>query len=89
MGGLFPVRPYENIKLIQPGDLFLLRANAHEAGQPTDWFHAGLITAVSGDIIETIEGNTNTQGGSNGTSVYARVRNIQKTTLDVFSIDGL
>lgn len=79
----------KNPKLIQTGDLFLLRAHAHETGQPTDWFHAGLITTVSGDIIETIEGNTDTQGGNNGTAVYARVRNIQKTTLDVFSIDGL
>ncbi|GAB3775342.1 hypothetical protein GCM10028818_19360 [Spirosoma horti] len=79
----------KNPRQIQPGDLFLLRAKAHEANQPTDWFHTGLITAVSGDIIETIEGNTDTQGGSNGTAVYARVRNSQKTTLDVFSIDGL
>ncbi|GAB3801325.1 hypothetical protein GCM10028819_28350 [Spirosoma humi] len=79
----------KNPKLIQTGDLFLLRASTQKAGQPTDWFHTGLITAVSGDVIETIEGNTDTQGGSNGTAVYARVRNIQKTTLDVFSIDGL
>ncbi|AKD58672.1 peptidoglycan-binding domain-containing protein [Spirosoma radiotolerans] len=79
----------KNPKQIQPGDLFLLRAHTHGATQPTDWFHTGLITAVSGDTIETIEGNTDTQGGSNGTGVYARVRNIQKTTLDVFSIDGL
>lgn len=79
----------KNPKRIRPGDVFLLR-NAITAKTPTkDWFHTGLITAVSGDVVETIEGNTDSKGGSNGTAVFSRVRNFQKTTLDVFSIDEL
>ncbi|QJW88450.1 peptidoglycan-binding protein [Spirosoma taeanense] len=73
-------------RLARPGDVFLLRSSA---GPVNDWFHAGLITSVSGDVLETIEGNTDSKGGSNGTAVFARVRNFQKATLDVFSIEGL
>ncbi|QHV97161.1 peptidoglycan-binding protein [Spirosoma endbachense] len=69
---------------IQIGDVFILRNP-----QDNDWFHTGIITAVLGDAIETLEGNTDLKGGSNGTAVFARVRNIQKATIDVFSIDGL
>ena len=74
----------KNPKLIRPGDVFLLRNPVNN-----DWFHTGLITSVSGDVVETIEGNTDSKGGSNGTSVFTRVRNFQKTTLDLFSIEGL
>lgn len=74
----------KNPKSIRPGDVFLLRNPVNN-----DWFHTGLITAVAGDVVETIEGNTDSKGGSNGTAVFTRVRNFQKTTLDLFSIDGL
>jgi hypothetical protein len=40
-------------------------------------------------VIETIEGNTDAQGGSNGTAVFTRLRNFRKTTLDVYSIEGV
>ncbi len=79
----------KNPKRIHPGDVFLLRNAINKSSQTKDWFHTGLVTAISGDIIETIEGNTDSKGGSNGTAVFSRVRNFQKTTLDVFSIDGL
>ena len=79
----------KNPKRIRPGDVFLLRNAVSEQSQTKDWFHTGLITAISGDVVETIEGNTNSKGSSNGTAVLSRVRNFQKTTLDVFSIDGL
>jgi hypothetical protein len=75
-----------NPERIQPGDVFLIR---NRSDQADDWFHAGLIASVAGEVVETIEGNTDTKGGSNGTAVFARVRNFQTTTLDVFSIDGL
>lgn len=79
----------KNPKRVRPGDVFLLRNAINGSAQTKDWFHTGLITAISGDVIETIEGNTNSKGDSNGTSVLSRVRNFQKTTLDVFLIDGL
>lgn len=73
-----------NPSRMQPGDVFLLRyPNA------PDWYHTGLIIRIDGDVVETIEGNTDTKGSSNGTAVFARVRNYRKTTMDVFTIDGL
>jgi len=69
---------------IKPGDVFLLRFQGVD-----DWFHTGVITRVDDDVVETIEGNTDTKGSSNGTGVFARVRNFRKTTMDVFSIEGL
>ncbi len=75
-----------NPERIQPGDVFLICNRTHDA---CDWFHAGLIASVDGDVVETIEGNTDTKGGSNGTAVFAHVRNFRKTTMDIFSIDGL
>lgn len=74
----------KNPALAKPGDLFLIRY----ASTP-DWFHTGLIAEVEDDIFETIEGNTDIKGSSNGTGVFARVRNFRKGTIDVFSIDGL
>ncbi|GAB4027524.1 peptidoglycan-binding domain-containing protein [Spirosoma koreense] len=72
-----------NPSLMKPGDLFLLQKS------PTDWVHAGLIVAIDDDIIETIEGNTNDGGSSNGNAVLSRMRNFRKSKLDVFSIQGL
>ncbi|GAB3957940.1 hypothetical protein GCM10028805_51610 [Spirosoma harenae] len=72
-----------NPSLIKPGDIFLLQKT------PNDWVHAGLITHIGDDIIETIEGNTNDGGSTNGNAVLSRVRNFRKSKLDVFSIEGL
>jgi len=69
---------------ILPGDVFILRNPTND-----DWYHTGIVTAVSGDAIETLEGNTDLKGGSNGTGVFARVRNIQTSTIDILSIEGL
>ncbi|MFD2571686.1 peptidoglycan-binding protein [Spirosoma soli] len=69
---------------MRPGDVFLLRYP-----KAPDWYHTGFISRVDGDVVETIEGNTDSKGSSNGTAVFARVRNFRKTTMDVFSIDGL
>jgi hypothetical protein len=66
--------------LVKPGDLFLLQKSA------TDWHHTGLIIGVDGDVFDTIEGNTNTDGSPNGNGVYKRVRNFRTQTLDVFPI---
>ncbi|GAB4041323.1 peptidoglycan-binding domain-containing protein [Spirosoma gilvum] len=72
-----------NPALMKPGDIFLLQKT------PNDWIHAGLITHIGDDIIETIEGNTNDGGSNNGNAVLSRVRNFRKSKLDVFSIEAL
>ena len=53
-----------------------------------DWQHTGIITKVNNEYIETIEGNTNQGGSSNGNGVYRRIRNFDQTIIDVVSIDG-
>lgn len=68
---------------VKPGDIFLLQKS------PNDWFHTGIITAVKGDVIETIEGNTNQAGSRNGIAVMKRNRNFKKSKIDVFSIEPL
>jgi len=50
------------------GSLFLVRRSAH------DWTHTGIVTAVSADHFDTIEGNTNDDGSREGYEVCARVR---------------
>ncbi|GAA4451203.1 hypothetical protein GCM10023189_12900 [Nibrella saemangeumensis] len=69
---------------VRPGDVFLLKyANLN------DWYHTGVITRVVGDCFETIEGNTDSKGSSNGTAVFTRTRNFRTTTIDVFAVEGL
>lgn len=69
--------------VVKPGDIFLLQKT------PQDWIHTGIITAVSDDVFETVEGNTNAGGSSNGVAVLKRVRNYRNSKLDVFSIEPL
>lgn len=72
-----------NPAVVKPGDIFLLEKTTN------DWEHTGIITAIHGDIFETIEGNTNNDGSSNGNGVYKRVRNYRTSKLDVMSIASL
>ncbi|MBF04766.1 MAG: peptidoglycan-binding protein [Flavobacterium sp.] len=72
-----------NPSLIQPGDLFLLQKSTY------DWFHTGIVISVQGDTIETIEGNTNADGSSNGNAVLNRIRNFKQSKIDFFSIESL
>ncbi|UFH54606.1 peptidoglycan-binding protein [Spirosoma sp. KNUC1025] len=72
-----------NPSLVKPGDIFLLQRS------PNDWTHTGIITAVEDDLFETVEGNTNDGGSSNGNAVLKRMRNFRKSKLDVFSIQTL
>ena len=67
---------------VKTGDIFLVQKTA------TDWMHTGIVLSVSGDCFETIEGNTNTGGSSNGIGVFKRTRNFLKSKLDVFSIEA-
>lgn len=72
-----------NPALIKPGDVFLMQKS------PNDWYHTGIVTAIQGDVIETIEGNTNTDGSHNGNAVMNRIRNFKQTKIDFFSIEPL
>jgi peptidoglycan hydrolase-like protein with peptidoglycan-binding domain len=72
-----------NSALIKPADIFLLQKT------PNDWIHTGIVTAVHGDIIETIEGNTNSDGSHNGNAVMNRIRNFKQSKIDFFSIESL
>ncbi len=72
-----------NSSLVKPGDIFLLQKTPH------DWIHTGIITAIGTDTFETIEGNTNGGGSSNGNAALKRIRNFRQSKLDVFSIEPL
>ena len=72
-----------NPSLVKPGDIFLLQKT------PNDWEHTGIITAVGNDVFETVEGNTNNGGSSNGIAVLKRIRNFRQSRLDVISIGSL
>ncbi|MCV9930374.1 peptidoglycan-binding protein [Flavobacterium sp. LS1R49] len=72
-----------NPALIKPADIFLIQKT------PNDWVHTGIVTAVHDDVIETIEGNTNADGSSNGNSVMNRIRNYKQSKIDFFSIESL
>ncbi len=50
----------------QKGDLFYTRS----------WSHVGLVVAVDGSYVTTVEGNTNNNGSSEGNGVYQRTRKI-------------
>ena len=70
----------KNPELVQPGDIFLVKKAEN------DWYHTGIVIAITGDLFETIEGNTNADGSNNGYGVFRRTRNFRKSNLDVFSI---
>jgi hypothetical protein len=59
-------------KRIKPGSLFL------ERGTDKPFQHCGIVTAVNGDTMATIEGNTNDDGSSNGFEAIARTRNFNQ-----------
>lgn len=81
------LRRYKDVRsdpsLVKPGDIFLLQKTPH------DWVHTGIITAIGNDVFETVEGNTNSGGSSNGNAVLKRIRNFKQSKLDVFSIEPL
>jgi hypothetical protein len=54
---------------IKPGSLFLERG-----ARPSKYVHCGIVAAVNGDTMNTIEGNTNDDGSSNGFEAIARTR---------------
>jgi len=57
---------------IKEGSFFLWQA------KPNDWQHTGIVTKVNAETFETIEGNTNDDGASEGYEVCKRVRGFGK-----------
>lgn len=73
----------QNPGLVEKGDLFLLQSRNNSS----DWIHTGIITAVlDNSVFETIEGNTNDDGSSNGYAVVKRTRNFAKSKLDIVKL---
>ena len=58
-----------NTALVKVGSIFIID---HGAGMG----HTGIVTGVHGGFINTIEGNSNPEGGSNGIGVFALERKI-------------
>ncbi len=57
---------------IPMGAIFLVRRTS------TDWTHTGLISQAEATVFQTIEGNTNDDGSSNGYEVCSRRRGYSK-----------
>jgi hypothetical protein len=57
-------------KRVGPGSFFLLA----KSSSPNDFFHCGLVRSLSTDTFDTIEGNTNHDGSSNGFEAISRTR---------------
>lgn len=53
---------------VKAGDFFLVRKAKYH------WAHIGIVDEVQGDVITTIEGNTNDEGSPEGYEVCRRVR---------------
>ncbi len=57
---------------IKPGYLFLVRKTTN------NWAHIGIVEAVQGETMLTIEGNTNDNGSAEGFEVCRRTRGIKE-----------
>jgi hypothetical protein len=66
-----------------PGDVFLVRGFVASEGAYRA-HHTGLVTAVNGDRVATVEGNTNAGGSSNGIGVFAREREFSHRNILAF-----
>jgi hypothetical protein len=73
----------QTISSVQPGDLFLLVRSAY------DWEHVGIIEKVSGNVLYTIEGNTNQAGSREGIAVLRRMRNFTTSLIDIIRLPEL
>lgn len=67
-------QPGSDQRLIAPGSMFFVK------GGDVGYLHVGIVIKDDGSAVQTIEGNTNTDGSSNGYEVAARHRN--KSSLD-------
>ena len=60
-------RATQDPALVQPGHIFII-----DTGAPGGGGHTGLVVEVAGGKLETIEGNTNDSGVSEGVGVFRR-----------------
>src|SRR5205823_1564431 len=58
-----------NPALVKPGQIFVMDFGGGKG-------HTGIITAVNGGFMDTVEGNTNDQSSREGSGVYIRTRKI-------------
>lgn len=65
------IDPKRKYKTPQPGDIFIM-----DFGKGLG--HAGFVESVDGNVIHTIEGNTNDTGSREGFEVCRRQREIKK-----------
>lgn len=54
----------------EPGDIVIWRHGDGWQG------HAGIVTAVAGNVFQTVEGNTNADGGREGDTVAQKTRKV-------------
>lgn len=69
-----------NPDLIETGDIFL------NVKTPHDWVHTGIVIKAEGDVIHTIEGNTNDEGSREGFEVCLRRRDFKRNNIDIFKV---
>jgi hypothetical protein len=76
------------INEVNKGDLFLVVKN-DKHGNPTSdqWRHTGIVTGVSGNLLQTIEGNSNDEGSANGYEVCNNPRDISRQNIDIFKLN--
>lgn len=60
--------PAQRIARVPPGSLFVVRDT------PSDWTHVGIVAEMGTDAFRTIEGNTDSEGSSNGFEATSRSR---------------
>lgn len=70
---IFLATAISNPPLIEPGSIFIINLGKGKG-------HTGIVVSVEGDIIHTIEGNTNTSHSANGIGVFALERKIEGVT---------
>lgn len=71
----------------RPGLLFGIDHGRNAAGNHLS--HVGIVTDVSGGVVQTIEGNTNAEGSREGNCVAARTRHSEVITLGYLDPDAL
>jgi peptidoglycan hydrolase-like protein with peptidoglycan-binding domain len=60
-----------SLESIPRGSFFVQRRS------PADWNHVGVVISAMGNVMETIEGNTNDGGSREGTEVCRRIRGLE------------
>ncbi|MCC7479212.1 peptidoglycan-binding protein [bacterium] len=69
----------------QPGDLWVLK-RANRKKEESEYQHVGLIVKVRFEDCDTIEGNTNAAGSSEGDGVYSKARSLSRAKCAVVRV---